>query len=213
MEEGSRLLKSGSEFLAASRFEEAVVLASNRCQRASALQKLGIARRLNGELEVSEEIHNRAIATAEDDILKARIKRDLGMTYLDKGDYNLAYDILDISYRTLLNHHEPIEAAMSRGFQGRVKLLQGSRKQAVSLLREVDKVLRGGDNRDYELNNLIWLMRASYRTRFTGSWRAVRLIKQTEQSRRWKELVVIIIGGNWLHTHSHRLYGFLRRHR
>lgn len=213
MNEGQRLMKDGSIQSAGWLFEDAVDCAGSADEKASALQMQGVTQRLLGELDASMETFKLALSTTYDTVLKARITRDLGMTYLDQGELRLAGEASLVSYTTLTRCHELVEAAMSRGFQGRVALLSRSREMAIKLLREADKVLAGGNNRDYELNNLIWLMRASFPDRFTGLPRAIRLVKQTGQSRRRKELVVIVIGGDWLHKPLHQLYRLLRKHR
>lgn len=205
MNEGQRLMKDGSIQSAGWLFEDAVNYAGSADEKASALQMQGVTQRLLGELDASMETFELAFATTYDTVLKARITRDLGMTYLDQGKLRLAGEASLVSYTTLTSYHELVEAAMSRGFQGRVALLSRSREMAIKLLREADKVLTSGNNRDYEVNNLIWLMRASHLVRFTGLPRALHLVKQTGQSRRRKELVVIVIGGD-------RLYRFLRKH-
>lgn len=193
-------------------FRHAFRHATSPDEKASALQMQGVVQRLDGRLSASQKTLERARATTNNIVLKARITRDLGMTYLDQSKYTPARDALRGSYVILARNHEPIEAAMSKGFYGRAVFLSGWRREGITLLCEADQLLSGGDNRDYELNNLIWLMRMSFTDRFINVRRAVRLIRQTGQSMRWRELVVIIIGGNWLHIHLHRLYGLLRRH-
>ena len=206
MNEGQRLMKDGSIQSAGWLFEDAVDCAGSADEKASALQMQGVTQRLLGELDASMETFKLALSTTYDTVLKARITRDLGMTYLDQGKIRLAGEDFLVSYTVLYRNNELAEAAMSKGFQGRAKLMEGSRRDAVRLMREADKVLASGDNRDYELNNLIWLMRASHIVRFTGLPRAFRLVKQTGQSRRRKELAVIVIGGDWL-------YRLLRKYR
>lgn len=204
MKVGHDRMGKGSFDEAAWAFEHALGDATSPDEKASALQMLGVALRLLGELDVSMKTLNLAHATADSVVLKARITRDLGMTYLEQGDYTMANDAMRGSYTILTRNHELVEAAMSRGFQGRVVFLRGWRREGIELLREADKVLRGGDNRDYELNNLIWLMRMSFPDRLLSLQRAVRLVKQTGQLRRWKELAVIAIGGDWLYRRLRR---------
>jgi len=216
-----RLIEQGHAAVAVGRFsigirdyDHAYRIAVGYKEQASALQNKGIALRLANDLLGSESALQgaRAIAVATEDFeLVGRIERDIGMTILDRatmtedrGQFADAEMWFDESWKKL-KVIKPLEAAMTIGFIGRSFFCRGERSDAIALLVIAHKALTGKHD-VYELNNLIWLARASvfYRWRFAP--RFLHLVSQTDHTRRNKEYLVLLVGGN-------RLYKFLRERR
>lgn len=204
IEDGRQALYLGQFRVANTKFGFASCAAKNEDDKASALQMKGIALRRDKQYQVAESTLREAAHTANNEVLKAQILRSLGMVQFDqailKKDAVLLDDALksfDQSYRALLRVGATTEAAVSHGFRGRAYLKRGRRMRvhAREILADAHLMLSNQDN-TYELNNLLWLMRASStKARLHYFGRARELIKLTHQTKRRKELLVIMAGG------------------
>lgn len=170
-------------------------------QAAKAEQMRGIALRLLGNFERSLKTFDMALNHAMNDwgnkLLQSAIMRDKAMAYIDRGDdgdIEKAYTLLTRSNNGL--GPEELEAWVTWGFIGRVNLLLGLRRLAAVYMTEADEHLRNGADRNWELDNLIWLMRTSAKHRFGSAVRAWWLATDTGQSRRKAEILVVVAGGN-----------------
>jgi tetratricopeptide (TPR) repeat protein len=179
---------------------------------ACAEQLSGIALRLAGQYYRSETAFVRALMLAleaSDEGLAARIHRDWAMLLMDQGMFAGANDRLIESLAKL--RADNVEYWVTRGFIGRVNLLLGRRELAAVIIAEADRHLIDADNRNYELDTLVWWMRASTTVRFKAVHRAWKLAQLTEQSRRKAEIVVIALGGNTGYRLAKRLSRALSR--
>jgi hypothetical protein len=212
MEKGRQALHAGQLRAANTEFGFAVCATKDDDKKASALQMRGITLRLDKQYPAAEAAFRVAAHLANDDTLKARILRDLGMVQLNqavlKKDPVLFEDAsksFTQSYKALLEAGATIEAAVSHGFRGRVCLEQGKRMRAHAREILIDAHLMLANQHDtYELNNLLWLMRATpVIARFRYFSRARRLIELTRQTRRRKEFLAVMIGGDFLYKVAH----------
>lgn len=214
----SDMMQTGHGWLGRGRYSEAVIafdtalrVAKTDPEKSQAYHALGIIYRLSGEYRKAIECFSEASGLAcEDDVSRARIVRDWAMVYLDQAAatrdeldrYRLvgdAEELLKASVATLQSLDKDVEAAVSEGFIGRSFLIDGEKAAALQVLQSVqDKLF--GKQPVYELNNLMWLARAS----FTERWRrlpyAARLITSTGHNRRWMEYAMLLLGGNTLHA-------------
>jgi len=208
----SELMDLGHELLGRGDFKSAIRLftaakdmkcgADARCE---AMHMLGIAYRLDGEQVEAETVLAEAQPLAGDNrALAARIERDLGMAVLDRAvltdDTALfikATTHFMMSCRELLACGELIEVAASEGFLGRVYFEQGQ-KSAVGVLLHVHYQLTGRHS-VYELNNLMWVARASFVHRWRFARRAFGLMAETGHTRRRKEYLILLVGGDRLY--------------
>lgn len=216
-DEGNKALCRGDFGDAIDLFFSAAVVAQGNDNKVIACHNMGICLRLNNQFYLSELVFEFVIRNAHDVILEARIKRDLGMCYLDhansikKSKYaksfknNVIAKLCDdaeglfISSRDVLKlHGEIVEAAVSDGFLGRLCLLKKQNYNALHAFKRSHYVLNGS-NDTYELNNLVWLARASFICRWRYAIKVYGLAKRTAASRRWKEYLIILIGGNFLY--------------
>ena len=170
-------------------------------------QMKGIAFRLDRQYDKALDAFGQAIRFANGSHVDiARIQRDMGMVYLDEatvrnGDRRLlriASELFVSSRTDLITFVEPVEAAASDGFYGRALFIRGDRRAAVRVLERANFCLVGKSD-TYELNNLIWLARASVVGRIAHARRARELARRTNQPIRWKEYLVILIGGDHLY--------------
>lgn len=204
-------LKSGNFTQAIDLYRHAGEKSGDFVERASAAQCEGIAYRLNGDLHKSRSslFSARSYAiSANDIVLQGRIERDLGMTILDNAVinqnqvlFNTAHGWFESSLLALVRYSRT-EAAATLGFIGRALLEEGLRYQAVETLRDAHRTLKGR-NDVYELNNLVWMAKASVLDRWRYAPRAFWLMKRSGSTRRVVEYVVLLAGGN-------RLYKLLR---
>jgi len=224
MAEGEEALGRGNMFDgAAALFSKAVMVANatkHTINEVHALQMLSVAYSLDGKPDLAKRYSSKAIMLAgDDDALVGRILRDAGMAYLRQAihmprgkkrdtllieadeDFSNSYTLLTRSSDNRL------EAAVTYGFMGRHRLIVGETEDAYRHFTAADKTLRGGSNPDYELNNLIWLLRAdlSYSERWKyRKERILPLIQLTGQTRRYDELRLIMIGGDPLYRFVER---------
>lgn len=203
---GILLVKLGLFGLAQRYFRDAATVAKSRAQVAESLQWRGITHRLQGNLSTSIEMFKAAIALTEDNThLQGRLYRDLAMTIvaqLRKAKHGPARKLHEdgaeaclLKSQSLLNTTgDSVELAATYGFHGRLCALVGNPGQARSYYARADTVLKGGDNRDYELNNLIWMLKvATPQKRAAIRSRIWPLIWQTRQFRRVHEVVATTI--------------------
>lgn len=134
--------------------------------KAQAEQLAGICHRLLGKYDSAEHAFNVAYGHAEDDLHRGRIKRDWGMVYLDRDLADKAMELLDesLSLIRLARDADPTDEALveyfvTMGFIGRAHLARGDIESAQLYMRSSDGRLKG--HPPYELNNLVWLLKAS----------------------------------------------------
>lgn len=208
MEQGHDMLGNGDFDAACVTFEHATTAAKSKSERCRALQMRGIALRLEGkELWRAVQVLRGALRLAGSDwILSACIERDLGMALLDQAVRSrdgARYDEAERSFISsrdaLLRQAQVVEAAVSEGFLYRLYFLKGLKTDAVEGLRRV-AIQLNGENPVFELNNLIWLARASLFDRWRYALRVFALIKQTGHTRRRREYLVLLGGGNFLYV-------------
>lgn len=206
------LIKLGDEAIGMGDFESGLRFyrsalhdSQGGAEEASARQCTGIALRLKGLLAESEaELINALQIAQPQSILSARIKRDLGMTILDRavkeqtpGKFDDAEMWFDESRKALDTAGDPVEAAVSIGFMARSMFLRGD-PAAIVVFRNTHKVLKRQNN-VYELNNLVWLARASAVDRWRHAIRVYDLVILTEHKVRGWEYCAILVGGNRLY--------------
>lgn len=204
-------LKTGNFTQAISLYRHAGESAASFDERASVSQGEGIAFRLNGDLHNSRcslyQARSYAIST-KNIVLQARIERDLGMTILEDAIVNQNETLFSTTHMWLessllaLVQHSRTEAAATLGFIGRALLEQGCHRQAIETFRDANRTLRGRHD-VYELDNLVWMAKASVLDRWRYAFRAFWLMKRTGSTRRVVEYFVLLAGGN-------RLYKLLR---
>lgn len=216
----SEMMQMGRERLGRGGYQDAVIafdtalrVAKTGPEKSRAYHSLGIAYRLLGSEHYSKAINCFAEASShaeDDDQSRARIVRDWAMVYLEQAAatrdeldrYRLvgnAEELLKTSMTTLKNLGEDVEAAVSEGFIARSFFIDGEKAAALQILRSVQGKL-SGKQPVYELNNLIWLARASFIERWRKLPYAARLITRTGHTRRWGEYAVLLVGGNTLYV-------------
>lgn len=206
-------LNAGRLKAAASTYEEAAMCTEVNDQKAQAYQMLGIVLRLQRKLDLSEDILLMALLLADSRQLRARIIPDFAMTLMERlrpGDRQLFDYIVELlrSVEEYFAQQTVVTHWIAVAYTGRAEHFFGNRSEAYSLMEKADRGLRKLTPRDpdIELNNLMWLLRTeSMRKRFVRLPRALDLIHETSQRRRYMELVIVMIGGD-------RLYQFTRRH-
>lgn len=195
-------------------YEAALDAAQTDHERMQAWQMIGIAHRLARQFDDAKHVFVRARLYADSPVDSARIQRDFGMVILDEatqdgGDsarIRVAEKEFLVSRDALILLGDQVESAVSNGFYGRALFLRGAREEAAAALKAAHKVLTVSGNAQYELNNLIWLARASFVARITYAGRALHLSRVLKQPFRWKEYLVVLIGGE-------RLYRFVKARR
>ncbi len=214
------LMRQGHEAVGAGRFSDGLTAYNGAydhapfpSSQATALQGMGIALRLMGKLDDSERVLDNAREIAyQHSTLVARIERDVAMTILDRaiklkdigqlrratGQFDDADAWLQQSWEAL-RVSDPIEAAATTGFIARLLFERGERKAAVTKFRCAHLALTGHHD-VYELNNLVWLARASIADRWRFASRAFQLVSLTGDTRRTKEYLIILTGGNFLYS-------------
>jgi len=190
-------------------FEAAAFIADTADQQATALNLKAIALSLLGRYAMSQDTSNEALQYASNNpTLAGKIKRDEGMSLLRYASTRIfprvhvsaeVAMLLKESIKLLSFDGDNLELAVSHGYMGRQMLVIGKQARARQYMRQADAIIRLGDNRDYELNNLMWLIRADPLHRQTLRSRIIRLIEQTGQTRRNDELRLIMLGGNTLY--------------
>ena len=199
-------------------YDEAIRTTRKKASKAEAHQMRSIALSLAGKHEESilaaDEARKQAVGN---DLLLGRIIRDANMARLryalslrlsDKRRAPLiALATIGFFESTQVLSKDPehqFEKFVSIGFTGRAYFATGRLSEATSEMYRCDHYMQLGDNRTYELNNLMWLIRAVDRpARPLLRDRIVKLIEQTGQTSRTAELRLIMIGGD-------KLYSFVR---
>lgn len=223
LQTGEIALNNGDFITALSQFDEAFKCAENDEQAARALQWRGITYRLSGKYVDAIDSLEEALARVDERSLQAGlINRDLGMVYVDlvqrykdNGDSSTARAArlhLENSQTILREVGLSIEEAATLGFIGRLHYIIGEKLPAAVAMKRADQILKKSDNPAYELNNLIWLMRVVPRSeRVELNRRALKLVQETGQTRRLKELKLLMLGGDRLYRLARRFASFRER--
>ena len=197
---GERYEKHGENLAAAKSYEKAAKALSYEGDEALGyLNQAAINYRLAGDGRFDDpywakahELFDRVIADTGNPALRARAQRDKAMLLMEQQCYTEALALLRLARQHYTRARDEVEDAATCGFIGRVEYLDG--QNGLLNLMLADKVLRRGDNRVYELNNLIWLMKVTHPLRrqlllFRALWLAVR----TGYRRRAVEALLIAI--------------------
>lgn len=207
----SELMEYGEDALGAGDFKRAAMYfgyiaagTTEDADRCSALWKQAIALRLDGNFPEAERLFGEATELAgEQSVVVHQITRDLVMGWIDQGGDILAVKAEDaehaliVSRDTLRAEGERGEAAASEGFLGRLYFELGRRDEAFEALLRAHYDLK--DYPVYRLNNLPWLARVSWPHRWLYAPLAFRLAFKCRQSRRYKEYIVLLMGGDRLY--------------
>jgi hypothetical protein len=210
MRDGNTALGEGRFFDALNEYGGAAHVAIDDAEKASALQMKAVTYSMAAQDEAATRAVKEAMKVAGDDIvLKGRISRDAAMimmriaaaTRIRKKRDRLAHDALKMLMESLAYLRGPdhvIEFTVTLGFLGRYELLFGKKKwNAQHILENAGATLHEGDNRIYELNNLMWLIRAvPAKERPALQARILPLIETTGQTFRYDQLALIMRFGN-----------------
>jgi tetratricopeptide (TPR) repeat protein len=163
---------------------------------------LGICYRLMASYEEAGISFGEALRLVDKDFDRARIIRDRGMLFLDRGWISDATDDFMSSAQTLElllaegggdSDEIELEYAASLGFVGRGLLRQGRLRAAAEVMRKVDKMVKGRKP-PYELNNLVWLLKSiSLPERLKLARRALQLAREAGNRKRQMEIRLIVI--------------------
>ena len=194
---GHEALDKGDLQEAQGRFAAAVAEADTSDEKAKSLQMLGVALRLHKDLRSAEVRLLAALENALDNnpTLRYKILRDLGMVYLDTkrvSESRYEFTASHQGLKRVLGDHDA-ETLASLGFLGR-SYLHEDNKTAKKYLLEAADGLRGQHD-VYELNNLIWLLRASVLSRLRRGPRAIQLALRLGNKQRLIEAVILIFTG------------------
>ena len=210
--------KSSADKLDAAKVFEYAATLGDHWEYLNALNVAMICYRLAGQYNLVDTTHANIMQVLEKDKsaaarqFKARHNRDYAMSRIAlaegasteserNGFAANARRLLEDSISALdkLNDHE--EALVSLGFLGRLESTLGHYDRAAAILANVDAKLRKGDNRVYELNNLMHLIRNVIPILHPSYiLRASKLIRETGDKRRRRQLVLLVLSGG-------RLYG------
>ena len=198
--EADRHEKRGENLAAAEAYERAVKqLPDGDDEALGYINQAAINYRLAGDGRLgarywakAHELFDRVIADTGNPALRARAQRDKAMLLMEQQCYTEALALLRLARQHYTRARDEVEDAATCGFIGRVEYLDG--QNGLLNLMLADKVLRRSDNRVYELNNLIWLMKVTHPLRrqlllFRALWLAVR----TGYRRRAVEALLIAI--------------------
>lgn len=214
MADAERMLNAGDFPGAAYMYDEALSATEDPRKMAETLHMQGIALSRAGELKGAETVFEFALVFADaldDEVFMYRLMRDIGMAYLDaymrnpvKGLFFLrqAERLLYRSESGLRHLDELVESHVSLGFIGRYELIMGSPVMARTMFATAHEFLSTmpNPNLDYILNNLMWYLRVMTRSeRRQCEDFVLELIVDTGQTRRYAELRVIMIGGDFLY--------------
>ncbi len=204
--EGHMLLGKGEYAAAEQMFVSVQAAANTEDQRRQALHMQAITLRVAKRYEEADMVFEKLLAQVGDDpVLLKRAERDFGMSVLEQAvrddsvpTYRRAAALLRSSRDELLVLDEMFEAALSDGFVGRMYFELRRIDEAVETLLRVHHQLIGQDP-VAALNNLIWLARSSPKYRWRFVWVAQRLVVATGHTRRRKEYLVLLLGGDRLY--------------
>jgi len=211
--QGNEALDAGSMPDAIDLFRRASNSAHTNIEEATALQMMSIAYSMDRDHRSARNASEAALKLVEHDpTTSGRITRDAGMILIRHGvndsrplmrPFLFSQAGMLFEKSTAFLGEEPgneLEIAVTVGFVGRLQLAMKKRLAAQKIMEGADDTIRNGYNRDYELNNLMWLIRAVPITeRSALKARILPLIKQTGQTRRYDELRLIMIGGDLLY--------------
>jgi len=209
MQNGESALHRGSLDDALHSFTQAYSLSIGNGEKAVAAQHMGIATRMMGKF-VDARVHfHAAVALAEGNhALVAGIQNDLAMNFMEHGDslhHGPARNgLFQHAERNLIEARDtfrvcgmPTSAAVSEGFLARLQLFRGRTNDARYSFIDVDRALQAGDNRNFELDNLMWYIGiANPKVRPGLVRRARKLIATTGQDRRLTQLRLVQLGIN-----------------
>lgn len=188
---GETLLNSGNVRKA---LDELLSLKGRLQRSTSELEQLiGICWRMSSEYERATTAFGKAYELADNDVDKGRIMRDWAMVPLAQEHYDDAFKCLEESLE-LIRGHNVVEYAVTMGFIGRVHFAQGDREAALSYFRTADLQLRTSHApRIYELNNLVWWMKAApFRARIKVARRALPLAYRAGNARRLAQIALLV---------------------
>lgn len=184
-------------------YANAVGSAQSVIDRAEAHIQRAVTLRLLGRLDDAQEQFSQVVEALGDEPSPtlARCYRDYGMLLLErctKGCFMFvgAHDALTASVQMYQELGDTIEAQISQGFLGRYYLVMEDRRMAVKLLRGTHRAIRSQDDSG-ERDNLVWLASASL---FWRWWYAPRALKITKGTRRRKEYLILLVGGDMLYV-------------
>jgi tetratricopeptide (TPR) repeat protein len=198
---------------AISGYEAAIKESETDSERQQAWHMKGISFRVAGLFEQAYVAFEESIKLCATRADEARVRRDKAMALLDDFThngrdiqrFNVAVRELTISMSDLSSCGMHIEAAVSLSFMGRAYLLEGNRARAQRTFAKAHEVLADTSctdhNVQYELNNLIWMARSSVKFRLLYALRALEICRQQDQPKRWKEYLIILIGGDVLYRY------------
>lgn len=203
MQKGGQLRQQGDFDGALACYDNAVRSAQHAIDHAEACIQRAVTLRLLGRLDDAQEQFGQVIEALGDESSPtlARCYRDYGMLLLErctKGCFMFvgAHDALAMSIQMYQELGDTVEAQISQGFLGRYYLVMEDRHRAVKLLRGAHRAIRGLDESG-ERDNLVWLASASV---FWRWWYAPRALKITKGTRRRKEYLVLLVGGDMLYV-------------
>ena len=212
MNEGGRAREQGDFATALIRYENAIEHAPTTVAEHEAGIQFAVTLRLAGDLNRALSIFVDLLEDMGDELspTRARCHRDYGMTLLARyllgggQTFLAARDQLQASITVYAQLSDAIEEAISCGFLGRYYLVTGNRRRAIKLLRGTHRQI-AGKNDSGERDNLVWLARASFIWRW---WYVIRALKVTAGTRRRKEYLVLLAGGemfyDWLRARQER---------
>lgn len=209
-DQGYELLRRGLTLEAANTFDK--LLANEKLDAREYLSicfTMGNSLRLTGDLSTAQATLAAALSIAEksnDKRMISQLQHALGAVYIERSKSNKelylqkAYNIMyNPRILRIMDKSSPINAVISDGFAARATFLFGKKRNAIQVFLMTHRQLRGRHD-TYELDNLIWLMRASIRYRYKYLFRAIKLSIKTEPNRLTaaKQAITLAIGGKWL---------------
>lgn len=166
-----------------------------------ACQMLGIVYRLKRHFTLAERYFYEALSYAQGDpVFTGRIIRDLAMSEIDEARFTGNTETRNELIRSvdqrlaksaalLLGAGAKLEAAVTQGYAGRMHYYWGSSAEALACYEVADAVIRKDDNRNYELDLLMYkILVVPKENRKEVLGRIMTLIKQTGQYRRLLQL-------------------------
>lgn len=209
MQNGESALHRGSLNDALHSFTQAYSVSIGNGEKAVATQHMGITSRMMGKFAEARVQLQAGLALAEGNhALVASIQNDLAMNFMEHADtlhHGPARNgLFQHAERHLIEARDtfrvcdmPTSAAVSEGFLARLQLFRGRTNDARYSFIDADRVLQAGDNRNHELDNLMWyigIAKPAVRPELVR--RARKLIASTGQNRRLMQLRLVQVGIN-----------------
>lgn len=209
MQNGESALHRGSLDDALHSFTQARSVSVGNGEKAVAAQQMGITHRLGGNFEEARKCFQEALTLATGNHpLVASIQNDLAMNFMEHADtlhHGPARNgLFQYAERQLVEARDtfrvcdmPTSAAVSEGFLARLQLFRGRTNDARYSFIDADRALQAGNNRDHELDNLMWyigIAKPAVRSELVR--RARKLITTTGQNRRLTQLRLVQVGIN-----------------